>query len=229
MTLLASMFLLGLVGTGHCLGMCGPLVLALPFAQRGVRAHLGYHLGRLATYVVIGAAVAGLGAGLRHAAAGSGEDPMGTLARLQLVVSLVAALLLLGFGLARLGIVREPEVLSLASPSRVPGFEALRRRAAEKGGGAAVFGLGMLLGLLPCGLSYAAFARALPVADPLLGALMLGAFGLGTAPGLLVLGTGGSTVARRHRRLADLLAGVLLVGMAVSLGVDAARGLLVSG
>lgn len=216
-----SMLLLGLLGTGHCLGMCGPLVLSLPFAERGFWAHLVYHLGRVTTYVAVGAAVAALGAGLRLAAAGSGGDPLGTVARLQVVISLIAALLLLAFGLARLGVVREPSLLSLASPGRVPGFHRLRERLAERGGLAPTFLLGLLLGLLPCGLSYAAFSRVLAAPDPLTGALMVAAFGLGTIPGLLILGTGGATFARKHRRLADILAGLLLVGMAVSMGVDA--------
>jgi hypothetical protein len=225
----ASMLLLGLLGTAHCVGMCGPLVLALPAgaAWRGARGHAAYHLGRLATYAALGALAAGLGAGLRLLAAssatgGSGVSPLAAVTRLQVVVSLVASLLLLALGLARLGIIREPPLLSVASPGRLPWLGRLRRRA-EGGRALPLFGLGLLLGLLPCGLSYAAFARALPAPGPLEGAALTLAFGLGTVPGLALLGTGAAALARRHGRLADILAGMLLVGMAVSLGVDAAR------
>jgi hypothetical protein len=220
------MALLGLLGTGHCLGMCGPLVLALPFSSRGFWVHLIYHLGRVTTYVVVGTAMAGLGEGLRYVASTSGEDPLGTVARLQVILSLIATLLLLAFGLARLGVIPEPSLLALASPGRVPGFEKLRQGTADRGGLGSVFGLGLLLGLLPCGLSYAAFSRALAAPDPATGALMVAVFGLGTTPGLLILGTGGAAFARKHRRLADILAGVLLVGMAVTLGADAVGALV---
>jgi len=221
---LMSMLLLGLLGTGHCLGMCGPLVLALPGSSRGFRVHLAYHLGRVTTYVVVGSLVAGLGVGIRHVV-GEGDDPLGAVTRLQVIISIVSAFLLLTLGLARLGIIREPELLSVAAPTKVPGFRAIQERARGDGGLIFVFILGLLLGLLPCGLSYAAFARVLTAGGVLDGAALIAAFGLGTMPGLLVLGTGGAAIARRHRRLADLLAGVLLVGMAISVGVDAAQAL----
>lgn len=219
----ASMLLLGLLGTAHCLGMCGPLVLTLP---AGAAGHLAYHLGRVVTYSALGALAAALGAGLRLLAAGGGADPLGAVTRLQVIVSLVAALVLLALGLTRLGVIREPPILSVAGTGRVPGLRWLQRRATGGGRRALpLLGLGLLLGLLPCGLSYAAFARALAAPGPLEGALLALAFGLGTVPGLALLGTGAAAVARRHRRLADLLAGVLLVGMAASLGVDAVRAL----
>jgi sulfite exporter TauE/SafE len=85
-----------------------------------------------------------------------------------------------------------------------------------------MFLLGLLLGLLPCGLSYAAFARALAAGGPAQGALLVLAFSLGTLPGLLLVGTGASRFARRHAKLFDVLSGVLLVAMAAKLGIDAA-------
>ena len=222
---LASMFLLGLLGTGHCVGMCGPIVVALPGSSRRLPAHLAYHAGRVTTYAGVGALVAALGAGLGRAAASSGTDPIGTVARLGVVVSLVAALVMLVLGLARLGVVREPALLSTASPSRLPWLRAVQERAFG-GSVFAVLLLGLLLGLLPCGLSYAAFARVLPVADPVRGGLLVAAFGAGTVPGLLLLGGGGAAFARRHARTADLLSGVLLVGMAVRVAVDGIVALL---
>ncbi len=218
---LASMLLLGLLGTGHCLGMCGPLVLALPGTGRGLLTHLAYHLGRITTYAIVGGVVAALGAGLRQAAVASDEDPLGSVTRLQVVLSVVSAALLLTLGLTRLGIIREPKIMASANPARLPAFNRVRKQSAKKGAPPATFVLGLLLGLLPCGLSYAAFARALTAESPLVGASLTLAFGVGTLPGLLLLGTGVAAFARRHRRLFELLAGVLLVGMAISLGLDA--------
>lgn len=215
-----SMVLLGLFGTGHCVGMCGPLVLAIPAARKGIAAHLVYHLGRVITYTIVGAALAGIGATLRHAAGAGEQDPLGSVARLQVILSIIAAALLLTLGLARLGVINEPRFLAVAAPGRIPGFAKVQR-ATQQGRLIAIFALGLLLGLLPCGLSYAAFARTLTADGPLHGALLVAAFGAGTVPGLLLLGTGGAAFARRHHKLTDLLAGLLLIGMALSIGVDA--------
>ena len=218
-----GMFLLGLLGTAHCLGMCGPLVLALPASRGRLRSHLLYHAGRITTYTIVGAVLGAIGSGLVGLSSLSSEDPMGTVARVQVVVSLGAAVLLGWLGLARLGIMAEPSWMAMATPSRVPGFSRVLRRAAA-GGSLSMVGLGLVLGLLPCGLSFAAFAAALPSGGAAQGALAVFAFGLGTLPGLLLLGTAASRVARRHRRAIELLAGLLLVGMAAAMvadGVDA--------
>jgi sulfite exporter TauE/SafE len=204
-----SLFLLGLLGTGHCLGMCGPLVVALPGGRPGLSPHLLYHLGRLSTYTVVGAALGLLGGQL--------DD----FARVQIGLSLGAALFLVLFALVRLGVVAEPRWMAGVSPERVPGFGRLVGGAIGGRSKLALLALGLLLGLLPCGLSYAAFARALPSGGALGGATCTLAFGLGTLPGLLALGTVASSVARRHQRLFDLLAGMLMLALAAQLMVDA--------
>ena len=61
---LASMFLLGLLGSGHCVGMCGPLILAFPARREHPLAHVLYNAGRIVTYTIIGAILAGAGAGV---------------------------------------------------------------------------------------------------------------------------------------------------------------------
>jgi hypothetical protein len=86
--------------------------------------------------------------------------------------------------------------------------------------------LGLMLGLLPCGLSYAAFTRALTAGGFAEGSLLTLAFAAGTVPGLLLLGTGFSAVARRFRGLSDLLSGVLMILLALDMAYDAARSLL---
>lgn len=214
-----GMFLLGLLGTGHCLGMCGPLVLALPATRGRLRNHLLYHAGRITTYTIVGAALGGLGAGLQALSASATTDPMAVVARIQVGISLLAAALLGWLGLARLGIVAEPGWMAVATPTRLPGFSRVMHRAV-RGESLAMFGLGLVLGLLPCGLSFAAFAAALPAGSAASGALGVLAFGLGTLPGLLLLGTAASQLARRHRHLIDVLAGVLLIGMAASTAID---------
>jgi len=203
------MFLLGLLGTGHCLGMCGPLVVAIPGSRPGLSSHLLYHLGRVITYAGVGAVFGLLGGRL--------DD----FTRVQIGLSLGAAGFLVLFALVRLGVVQEPRWMAGIAPERVPGFRRLLGGAIGGRSWLALLALGLILGLLPCGLSYAAFARALPSGGALGGAACTLAFGIGTLPGLLALGTVASSVARRHQRLFDLLAGMLMLGLTAQLVVDA--------
>jgi sulfite exporter TauE/SafE len=74
---------------------------------------------------------------------------------------LVAAALLVLFGVTRLGVICEPGWLTALSPERIPGFKRALQGATEHPGTAVFYLLGIMLGFLPCGLSYAAFAQAL--------------------------------------------------------------------
>jgi uncharacterized protein len=221
-----SMFMLGILGTGHCIGMCGPLVIAFPGGRGGFASHLYYHLGRIFTYVVIGGIMGGIGAGLAGIAAATGGNFPLWVTRIQLGVSIVAALFLLNFGLARLGIIREPGWMTLASPDKIPGYRKLLKSVFINKRQAEMFLLGMMMGLLPCGLSFAAFTRALPSGSPINGAAMVFIFALGTVPGLLLLGTGASGLTRRYQAYSDILAGLLMIFMAAELAVKAFSAIL---
>jgi uncharacterized protein len=217
---LTALFMLGLLGTGHCIGMCGPLIVALPGQTGRFSAHLAYHAGRLITYTLIGALMGALGGGLIHLASVLGSDPMAWMARTQLGIGLLAGLFLLFFGLSRLGFVAEPDWLAVASPSSMPGWRGLMNRVADRRSNGDLFLMGLILGGLPCGLSYAAFAKALSAGGMLAGAAMALVFGLGTLPGLLAVGAGAAAFLRRYRRQADLLAGLIMLGMAAMLLVN---------
>lgn len=207
------MFLLGLFGSGHCLGMCGPLVVALPGADGRWRAHFAYHLGRLMTYTLLGALLGAAGQGMLGLAAWS--------ARLQIMLSLPVALFLLLLGLHRLGLVAEPAWLAKADPHRVPGFGRVMRLVLGQRGAGWLLAMGAMLGLLPCGLSYGVFARSLVADSAGQGAVWTLFFGLGTLPGLLILGGGSAALWKRFRPQAELLAGLIMVGMAAALLTDA--------
>ncbi len=223
---LYALFLLGFLGTGHCIGMCGPLVLAIPAQAGRISAHVFYHLGRITTYAAVGAVMGGAGVVLSALAGLAGGDPMIWIARVQVAFSLVASALLLFLGLFRLGILVEPDQMAVASPSRIPGFRRVRDGVTGRGNPTSVFLFGLMMGLLPCGLSYAGFARALACGGFLEGGLLLLCFGLGTVPGLFLLGTGASGFVRRYRQTSDLLSGMLMIGIAVSLAADALQALL---
>jgi hypothetical protein len=194
--------------------MCGPLIVALPGQTGRFSAHLAYHAGRLITYTVIGALMGALGGGLIRLASALGSDPMVWMARTQLGIGLLAGLFLLFFGLSRLGFVAEPDWLAVANPTGMPGWRGLMNRVADRRSNGDLFLMGLILGGLPCGLSYAAFANALSASGILSGATMALIFGLGTLPGLLAVGAGAAALLRRYRRQADLLAGLIMLGMA---------------
>ncbi len=162
-------FVAGLVGGGHCLGMCGGLVVVA--AAGGQRSWL-FHLARIAGYAALGAAAALAGAAL---------DWGGSAAGLHRLRFYVAGALLLAFGLAFLG----------AFPRRwlEPGAGAVTRllgRARRASGAWFPLVLGLPIGLLPCGLLYPMYAAAAGTGEPLEGAALLTSFGLGTVP---LLGT----------------------------------------
>lgn len=210
-----GMFLLGLLGTGHCIGMCGPLIFAFPGRTGRFLPHLLYHLGRVTTYTVVGGIMGGIGQLMAGAAAGSGP---GMVAVVKVSLWLIAAALLLVLGATRLGIIREPGWLNGAAPERIPGFKSALKGAAGNRGQAAFFLMGVMLGFLPCGLSYGAFAQSLGNANVLRGVLATLAFALGTAPGLILLGTGASALFSRYRRQSDIIAGILMAYMGVAMG-----------
>lgn len=212
--------LLGLSGTGHCIGMCGPLVVAFPGLTGGFGSHLSYHAGRIATYTGIGILMGSVGLAMAKIASVAGFEYLKMVVRIQMLFSLVAGIFLLMFGLAQLGIVSRPAWLSIFTPEKMPGYRYLIRSAFLKTNPALMAITGMFMGFLPCGLSFAAFSRALAVSRPLEGGVLLLAFGVGTLPGLLLVGTGASVLSRRYRKHFDIFSGMLMIGMAASLLVN---------
>jgi hypothetical protein len=211
---LIGMFMLGLLGTGHCVGMCGPLIFAFPGRTGRFMSHAWYHLGRVTTYVAVGAILGGVGALL---AGLTGMQTKADVAGLQIGLRFFAAVLLAVLGLIRLGWLKEPGWFALLNPERIPGFKRALANATDSNGQVVFFPLGLLLGFLPCGLSYGAFAQALGTGSTAAGALLVLAFAAGTVPGLLLLGTGASAVFRRYRRPSDIIAGILMLYMAAML------------
>ncbi len=218
---LISLFLLGLLGTGHCVGMCGPLVVAFPGRTGRFSPHLFYHLGRLVTYGAIGAVMGGIGSGLALVSVVTGSDHLQLVARLQVGLSILSAGFLLYFGLCQLGFFRQPRWMQIAAPEKIPGYRRIIRLAFIDQGAAEMVFTGLLMGFLPCGLSFAAFSRALAAGGVMRGFLLLAAFGIGTLPGLLLIGTGATSLARRYQPHADIIAGLLMIAMGLSLGLKA--------
>ncbi len=152
--------LTGLFGSLHCLGMCGPLVMALPQSS-GWRAVL-YHSGRISAYAGMGIVIGLFGRGLN-------------LAGFQQSVSIVSGILVLLFGL---GLLRKKS-------SWPPFFMKLYQRWMQANDLGSVLLLGLLNGLLPCGMVYVAMAGALVEQDAWAGGMYMLVFGAGTLPMML--------------------------------------------
>lgn len=211
---LTAMFLLGLLGAGHCLGMCAPIAGAISAgsAQRSLEAGLLYNLGRGLTYVAVGAGFAALGGGLARLA---------PFVRVEAWLTLASALFVGWFGLALLGLVSEAATRAFAV---LPGTRTLLRASTRWR--LAAFPLGILLGFLPCGLSAAAFTRVLGAGSAASGGLLLAAFWAGTLPAMVSAPALLGRVPPGRRRAAQLLAGTLLVGMSANLAARSAAVLL---
>jgi len=211
MTLFLAGAVLGLAGGGHCALMCGPLLVLFRVRTRGggTNAWL-YHAGRVTMYVVIGLGAGMAGAVLVNAAVGR-----------WLAVVAGASLVAYG-GLSGLnGSRRGAGALANVSRSLERWLAAAARwMAVHRVSGP--FGAGLLNGLLPCGLVYAAALAALGAGSPGLGAVLMCGFGLGTLPVLVTVGASASLLTsrlagplRRAVPVACALVGVLLIARGV--------------
>jgi sulfite exporter TauE/SafE len=158
----------------------------------------------------------GLGYALRLMAGRMAYDPLAGVAAVQICFGLLAGGVLAMLGLARLGLIHEPAWMTGAAISRLP-FIGRMMRKAVRGTPTSMLAAGAVMGFLPCGLSFGAFSRALAVESPPVGAALTLTFGLGTLPGLMVLGTSLAPFIRRYRRHSDVLSGILMIGMAAAL------------
>lgn len=196
--------LLGLASTPHCAAMCGPLVMAYSAqCPRGAAApHLAYQAGRILTYTALGALAGWVG---------QSAYLLGHMAGVERGVALGAGLLLVVMGIAMAGrLGRGAELVQLQSSTfrgwvrRVTPF-LLSTTTRSK------FGLGLGMGLLPCGLVWAALAKAAAAGTAWDGAASMAAFGGGTAVSLLAIGLFAGGWQRRLAPMGTRLAAVCLI------------------
>lgn len=165
--------LMGMAGSLHCVGMCGPIAMALPASQQQGLARFGgslmYNAGRISTYAIFGGIFGFLGRGFAWFA---WQQRISVLLGVVILVFLLFPLLFPGKSLhpliskAMYG-VRSQLAKHLAKPSV-----------------AAQYTTGLLNGLLPCGLVYMALTGAAITGDPLQGMIFMALFGLGTLPAM---------------------------------------------
>jgi sulfite exporter TauE/SafE len=248
-------FLLGLVGGfGHCLMMCGPLVAAASLtdgASRGASAadgegsggagvpcagarnparsagvfQLAYHLGRLATYAMLGALLGLLGEAGALATLSGPFSPTSVSRFLKLAAGgamlVMGVVLLVAWFRGRQARLPEPTAAIVS----LPWFGRTVARLAKSGGWWGL-PLGALMGLLPCAPLLPVELAALATAKPLYGAVMMLVFGLGTVPALAGFGAASGLLGSRARGWLAPTVATLVVVLGV---VTVAQGLASAG
>jgi sulfite exporter TauE/SafE len=202
--LLISALILGLLGGGHCLGMCGGLMgaltLAIPAEQRGQRLRLllAYNFGRILSY-----AMAGLLVGLAGWAVGNSPAAM--------LLRIAAGLLLICMGLYLAGWWSGLTRIEALGRHLWRHLQPLTRRLLPVTSLPRALCLGAIWGWLPCGLVYSSLLWAASQGSALDSGLLMLAFGLGTLPVLLATGMAAERLLGLLRQRGVRIAGGLLV------------------
>jgi uncharacterized protein len=209
-------FIVGLVGSAHCAGMCGPIALALPLKSDNwftrVSGGIVYNTGRIITYMLLGAIFGMLGKGLH-------------MAGFQLWASIIIGILMIVMVVVPLVFKKMPSLNNVFegySARLLGGFRNMFR----KGGMPSLFGIGLLNGILPCGLVYVAVAGAINSGDIVSAMLYMALFGAGTIPVMLAVSLAGTMISLNLRIFINklspyviVLLGVLFILRGLSLGI----------
>lgn len=206
-------FLLGFLGSFHCLGMCGPIALAISAKDNApfLRNKIIYNLGRTLTYSILGAIIGMVGFSL-------------ALAGIQqwISIGMGALILLMAFFYKR----AERVITQSGLFGAVYKLKSSLGYFLKKGGTTAFFASGLLNGLLPCGMVYIALIASLALQNPLNGAIYMFFFGMGTIPMLIAVMVSGKILSIKTRtKLTNALPylamfiGILFIVRGLGLGI----------
>lgn len=189
----ASLFMLGLLVSVHCIGMCGGIVLSQCLKSthtHSFTAALLYNAGRVLSYTLVGALAGFLGSTFTISYGLKGS------------ISIIAGLFMILMGLNLAGFFR-------AYAKFLPRFKSKKLETTNP------FAVGMLNGLMPCGPLQAMQLYALGTGSPMVGALSMFFFSLGTAPALLGLGTFSTFIGKRFNKQLIVVSGVLVIFLGI--------------
>ncbi len=208
--LISTIFVASLVGSLHCAGMCGAFVAiatggidASP--QQKLYTQIAYHVGRLLTYVTLGAIAGGIGAMV---------DLAGDLAGIQSTAMMVAGGVMVLFGLVSLLRLSGVKILGLRLPAfwrAIVGSVHRKSMRFEPVTRAGLIGLSTTL--LPCGWLYAFVVTAAGTGHPATGAIAMLAFWIGTLPMMVSIGFGVQTLLGHFGRKVPVMTCLLLIGV----------------
>lgn len=173
----------GLLGSSHCVGMCGGFTLMLGMNRTSfwsnLHGQISYSCGRIVTYTVLG--------GIAGFAGRSLSERVSTFVNIPAVLSLISGLFLLWEGLHATGLLRRrANGMSGTACLMGPLFSSLLKYPGLRN----AFYAGVFTGLLPCGLVYAFVSLAASTGDLLNGGVVMLSFGAGTVPLMILTGTG---------------------------------------
>jgi sulfite exporter TauE/SafE len=205
-------FLIGFLGSFHCVGMCGPIVLALPSGSNSKGSYIigrvFYNFGRIITYSIFGL--------------------VGGIIGKQIVFTGYQNILSIAVGITILVVLLRPVRLLRKIPF-FPQTDFISTRLKKmwgpllrSGSNLSLLGIGILNGFLPCGFVYLALAGAISTGGIVPGMIYMAMFGLGTTPILLVLSITGRIVSLNLRRKINRL---LPVGAVILAAIFILRGL----
>ncbi len=209
-TLLTTVFIASLLGSLHCVGMCGGFVAFYSGADgsggsRRLLSHAAYSGGRLVAYSILGLAAGAIGAAL---------DLAGSLTGVQRVAAVAAGAVMIVWGVFALLQIGGGKVFKHGSNSRISGW--LRRGISLVGQRPPVVRatvVGLLSGVLPCGWLWAFVVTAAGTGSALGGVAVMASFWAGTVPVLLALGLGAQILSVPLRRHIPAVTALILVAL----------------
>lgn len=165
---------MGFLSNFHCIGMCGPIAMAIPHSNSGkfsiaVDTFL-YNFGRLITYTILGLLLGFLGEGIQLA---------GLQENISIIMGSILLLIVITPQKTKNWFTKVPAIKSLSDK-----FMKLFRSQLNRTSYTSLFVIGLLNGLLPCGMVYMALIAALAFTGPFEPAMFMFLFGLGTTPGI---------------------------------------------
>ncbi len=189
MSLIIAAISLGFLGSFHCIGMCGPIALALPVHQfdpvKKYIAILLYNIGRIITYVMLG---------LLFGLLGKSFSMAGFQQWISITIGIVLLLSVLMPGLWFFKNTKIPFLTKAISKLKSKLPELLSKKGLRY-----LFLIGILNGLLPCGLVYIGIAGAIASQEVKEGALFMFGFGLGTLPAMYAVAVFGQFISIQFR------------------------------
>lgn len=216
---LAMAFMAGVLGSGHCLGMCGSLVSAffirfVPGAA-GVLPYLAYHGGRLGIYTAIGLLAGALGVALTST---------GGVGKVQGILQIVAGGVVILLGLDILGV---PGLRLSYDFWPISRLRLLFARAGAKGPVRGALMGGMINGFMPCSLTLAVAVKATTAGGTLSGGALMLAFGAGTLPAMLFVSAAFGRLAATVRGYLLKVAALFVIALGVATLTQGVRYFLV--
>jgi sulfite exporter TauE/SafE len=201
-------FLMGLIGSVHCIGMCGPLVMALPISGQS-NFHkwvsiLLYHFGKISSYTVLGIFLGLFGSSL---------PLFGVQENLSIVMGSIMLLYVLYVFVLRCNWAPSFFKSNIIYTIIIKKMGSLFKSKKSS----SFYLIGFLNGLLPCGMVYVALTSAIATQSLVQGGMMMAFFGLGTMPALIMVAIGGQYMGRTVRTKLQSLVPVFIFSMGILL------------